>query len=536
MVVDGAGNVVQPMTKENEDTILGWMPNSSEVLVRHQVRARSWREYAPLLGSERAKFIVESAAFVSHILHDYHGDWAKFGTSTIGQLLSGQLGQVSRSYRSQIFYYLEETHPNVIAGLVNAARHAKQVKKPGSKRSGDSGLFLEPDDLTPPWIIELHLREAVGLANSSDRAVFRSADEILWAQASPNGRTMAYSAASDNVLDVTFHVFVISLQAGARPQQVDEGNESAESAVWSPDGQYLAFLASSNPARGYDENVAFDHIERRHVCDAAGNVISKPDYPDTLAFLAPTSSSTIAWLPGDTLLFASQTMPAVKGEPTKALFTLQMLPKGVPDILERQLQNENVDSFVASPDGERVAITDDHGRVSIYDLKTRMFAATQDLSFDWHHDKPLPSWKDATDLSYVVPAFGLPGEPLRSDQVVLATIGGDKRVISESWPSAVGFLYERYVVDIKGDVLSHGSLTVPIGSTVTWMNNDAHPHALKGDDGSGGFDSKNVGADETFSVTFNKAGTFAYACSLHPSMRGTIIVESPRNIGGTTGK
>jgi plastocyanin len=67
------------------------------------------------------------------------------------------------------------------------------------------------------------------------------------------------------------------------------------------------------------------------------------------------------------------------------------------------------------------------------------------------------------------------------------------------------------------------SLTVPVGTTVTWTNRDDIPHTIVSTDGV--FKSKVRDTDETFSYTFTKAGIYNYFCSVHPKMTGKIIVQ-----------
>ena len=67
------------------------------------------------------------------------------------------------------------------------------------------------------------------------------------------------------------------------------------------------------------------------------------------------------------------------------------------------------------------------------------------------------------------------------------------------------------------------ALTVSVGTTVTWTNNDSASHTVTADDGS--FKSGTLGKGETFSQTFATAGTFAYHCAIHSSMTGTITVQ-----------
>ena len=67
------------------------------------------------------------------------------------------------------------------------------------------------------------------------------------------------------------------------------------------------------------------------------------------------------------------------------------------------------------------------------------------------------------------------------------------------------------------------TITVPVGTTVTWTNTDSAGHTVAADDGS--FTSGTLGTGAMFSQTFSTAGTFAYHCSIHASMTGTVVVH-----------
>jgi plastocyanin len=67
------------------------------------------------------------------------------------------------------------------------------------------------------------------------------------------------------------------------------------------------------------------------------------------------------------------------------------------------------------------------------------------------------------------------------------------------------------------------SLTVPVNSTVTWVNKDDIPHVIASSEGV--FKSKALDTDQKYSYTFSKPGTYAYYCSIHPKMVGKIIVK-----------
>jgi plastocyanin len=66
-------------------------------------------------------------------------------------------------------------------------------------------------------------------------------------------------------------------------------------------------------------------------------------------------------------------------------------------------------------------------------------------------------------------------------------------------------------------------LTVSVGATVTWTNNDSVSHTVTSNDNL--FNSGTLAKGATFQHTFNQKGTFAYHCSIHTSMTAKVIVE-----------
>lgn len=81
--------------------------------------------------------------------------------------------------------------------------------------------------------------------------------------------------------------------------------------------------------------------------------------------------------------------------------------------------------------------------------------------------------------------------------------------------------------EVKIDNFSFGpaSLTVSVGTTVTWTNRDDIPHTVVSTDDPKVFKSKVLDTDEQFSFTFTKAGAYSYFCSIHPKMTGKVIVQ-----------
>lgn len=66
-------------------------------------------------------------------------------------------------------------------------------------------------------------------------------------------------------------------------------------------------------------------------------------------------------------------------------------------------------------------------------------------------------------------------------------------------------------------------LTVPVGTTVTWVNHDEEPHTVTST--TGAFGSAGLVNEDTFAQRFTTPGTYQYACALHPHMKATVIVR-----------
>ena len=66
-------------------------------------------------------------------------------------------------------------------------------------------------------------------------------------------------------------------------------------------------------------------------------------------------------------------------------------------------------------------------------------------------------------------------------------------------------------------------LTVPVGTTVKWLNHDDIPHTIV--EKKTTFRSKALDTDDSYSFTFTSVGTFDYFCGLHPHMVGQVIVK-----------
>ena len=83
-------------------------------------------------------------------------------------------------------------------------------------------------------------------------------------------------------------------------------------------------------------------------------------------------------------------------------------------------------------------------------------------------------------------------------------------------------------VDAVDDSFSPSQITVQAGSEVTWSTEGQNPHTVTADDGS--FGSGTLQPGETFSTSFDAAGSFAYYCEFHggpggTGMSGVVLVQ-----------
>jgi len=78
-------------------------------------------------------------------------------------------------------------------------------------------------------------------------------------------------------------------------------------------------------------------------------------------------------------------------------------------------------------------------------------------------------------------------------------------------------------VSITNFSFSPASITVKKGSAVTWTNNDSVTHTVTADSGTGP-NSGDLAPGKTYSFTYNSTGTFAYHCSIHTDMHGSVTV------------
>jgi plastocyanin len=75
-------------------------------------------------------------------------------------------------------------------------------------------------------------------------------------------------------------------------------------------------------------------------------------------------------------------------------------------------------------------------------------------------------------------------------------------------------------VSIKNSAFNPASIQISTGDTVKWTNMDSFAHTVTGST----FKSGNINTGQSYQFQFTKPGTYSYTCSIHPTMKGTVIV------------
>ena len=78
-----------------------------------------------------------------------------------------------------------------------------------------------------------------------------------------------------------------------------------------------------------------------------------------------------------------------------------------------------------------------------------------------------------------------------------------------------------HVVTMVGYKFEPSTITIKVGDTIEWQNDDAVAHIVNLPQAN----SPELKVGDSWAFQFNEPGTYAYGCGIHPSMKGTVVVE-----------
>jgi plastocyanin len=103
-------------------------------------------------------------------------------------------------------------------------------------------------------------------------------------------------------------------------------------------------------------------------------------------------------------------------------------------------------------------------------------------------------------------------------------------LLSTEWPTVVTTatlqktpMVSDNTIRIKKSAFDPVNITVKLGSTVRWVNQDSVPHRIQFTDTD--FSPFLLASSQSGSQKFDQPGIYDYICSIHPDMHGTVIVE-----------
>lgn len=105
--------------------------------------------------------------------------------------------------------------------------------------------------------------------------------------------------------------------------------------------------------------------------------------------------------------------------------------------------------------------------------------------------------------------------------VALAVAAAPSRPADDKAPDA-----NVIVVKVQNLTLIPEVVTITVGQTVRWTNNDDRDYLLVARDQS--FNSGNIRPKEKFDHKFKEAGSYEYGCAIHPRLIGTVVVEEKK--------
>jgi plastocyanin len=113
------------------------------------------------------------------------------------------------------------------------------------------------------------------------------------------------------------------------------------------------------------------------------------------------------------------------------------------------------------------------------------------------------------------------GSKAKATPAATSPAGTPKATQAAATPEAKGVS-----VEIKDFAFEPKTVTIRLGQTVTWTNQDSAAHTVVGDGGiDSGIDSGDLSKGKSYSKTFDTEGTLDYHCSIHPQMKGQVIVQ-----------
>jgi plastocyanin len=207
--------------------------------------------------------------------------------------------------------------------------------------------------------------------------------------------------------------------------------------------------------------------------------------------------------PADAEMTGAASAHAVKTSETLVDMPLQEIIDGG-HAINVHLSAEEIGTYIACGDIGGVVTTDEGGRTSLV-------IGLGELNDSGHHGVAwLGDAGEQTEVSVI----------LIEPEVMATANAASQEPSSDATPDSATSI----AVEIKDFAFNPATIDVPVGGSITWTNQDNSPHTATGLDRDL-LQSGTLAFGETYTQTFDTAGSYDYFCEFHANMKGTIVVE-----------
>ncbi len=419
---DSDGSLMKPFISDVR--VATWFPDSKRVLVSKRVHEKTWDALAPYLPQDKIKKIIAAAQHVRELAITY--DWSKPSTANWPTFLGVLLKQEQDAGRDLTAYKKWDW----ILGLY-VRDHADDLMKqkvPQERWKDLSGLSQTVN------FVQVYNFDTSGVTPGP--TLMTALDDVEELRVAPTGNAAAIVMQGSE--DEISNLWVAASDGSLPAQQISD--RAAWYPDWAPDGRSIVFARATGAA---DAKVAqLGSLSRVNVMGDDGKLLPEPAKPEDLVGLIYSPLTRVRCLKDGCILFATAqvTLPATAPDMPEEmqLFALNFQKQAtVSRVLPRsafRAVGNNAQYFEVSPDGARVSIPDETGKVTLLELATGKVLEIQPYPVVTvaHSDGYLvtvPSWRSSDELTLIAP------DKSRKPRVIDWFISkGHARTLSGSWP------------------------------------------------------------------------------------------------------
>lgn len=399
---------------------VAWLPDSERLLLVVEEPAATWAELIERLDEGEVERLTDMGRHAVEEIEHFDGSMEELGEELEEHLTGGEIAAV-------LLYVRDHPTPAVRERL---AEHWDDLE----------------DAEVPVQTVALATRD--GTQVRPEHVLGRTVSRLGRPAISPDGRSFACGRSMSGD-PPTSELYVMRLEDG-EPRHVAE--RVAGSVAWSADGRHLVYVQASAVQPTMDDAVHLGVIARQEICDDAGFLLEEFGEPEYLAGILFDPQTRVRCMRDGRIVFATvEVSLPCSGRDMPTRPTLFAVDPGrspvVARLIPRQTEAELPAGgylFELSPDGSRVCIPGEGGRLVVVDLASGDYFDV--LPEDAHEDPEMqPVWRMNDELCFTA----RPPDCERPDRLEVVMIrlnengaAKDHRILSKDWPDDAvrGFL------------------------------------------------------------------------------------------------